>query len=134
MKQLLLSSFLLFALAGFSQNYISTEITESFKEQKQDLDSIARSLNYKGGDQIRIITTFKVNEVGEVVDIKASSVHPAFEEEAIRILKNLPKMNPAQINGKFISQKFALPIVFKVGSEREKRRRLKKEKKKSLKS
>lgn len=71
----------------FTQEPISDSITQSFKEQRRNLDSIARSLNYKAGDQIRILTTFKVNEEGKVVDVKAKSVHPAFEAEAINWIR-----------------------------------------------
>lgn len=75
-----------------------------------------------------------MNDLGKVVDIKAKSVHPAFEEEAIRILKELPEMKPAQINGEYISQNFALPIVFRVESKIEQRSKLKNEKRKNTKS
>lgn len=120
MKHLFVIIFFVFSSPFvFSQEPISDGITQSFKEQRMNLDSIALSLNYKAGDQIKILTTFKVNEEGKVVDIKAQSVHPAFEAEAIRILNELPEMDPTQINGKYISENFALPIVFKVESKRE---------------
>lgn len=45
---------------------------------------------------------------GDIVDIKAKSVHPLLEKEAIRIVNELPKMVPFERNGKRISQTFAL--------------------------
>lgn len=112
----------------FGQNHVSEKVTESFIADNRDrLDSIAKELNYKGGDQIKVLTMFTINEQGNVVDIKARSVHPLFEKEAIRILNELPKMTPAEYNGKPISQKFSLPILFEIETESAKRKRLKKE-------
>jgi len=114
---------------AFGQNNISKKVSESFhNENKQRLDSIAKKLNYKGGDQIKVFTIFSVNENGNIVDVKARSVHPLFEKEAIRIIKELPKMTPAEYDGKKISKKYSLPIVFEIETERAKKRRLKKEK------
>jgi hypothetical protein len=115
---------------AFGQNNLSEKVSESFNTDNRDrLDSIAKQLNYKGGDQIKVLTIFTINEQGNVVDIKARSVHPLFEKEAIRILNELPKMTPAEYNGKKISQKYSLPIVFEIETDSAKKKRLKKEEK-----
>lgn len=131
MKKTLLTIFIFFSIIVTAQHTVSKEVSESFNTTHRDkLDSIARALNYKGGDKIKVLTTFTINENGDVVNIKARSVHPKFEEEAIRILSMLPEMPPAKINGKPISQKYALPIVFEIETDKAKKQRLKKEKRK----
>jgi TonB family protein len=129
MKNTLIIILLTFTNFVFGQNNVSEKVSESFNIENRDrLDSIAKRLNYKGGDQIKVLTIFTVNENGDVVDIKARSVHPEFEKEAIRVLSALPKMPPAKINGKAISQKYSMPIVFEIETESAKKQRLKKEK------
>ena len=129
MKNTLIIILLTFTNFVFGQNNVSEKVSESFNIENRDrLDSIAKRLNYKGGDQIKVLTIFTVNENGDVVDIKARSVHPEFEKEAIRVLSALPKMPPAKINGKAISQKYSMPIVFEIETESYKKQRLKKEK------
>lgn len=116
---------------AFSQNNLSEKVSQSFNNDNRDrLDSIAKQLNYKAGDQIKVVTIFTINEEGNIVDIKARSVHPLFEQEAIRILNELPKITPAEYNGKLISQKYSLPIVFEMETESAKKKRLEKEERK----
>ena len=115
----------------FGQNTVAENISESFNEiNRNRIDSIAKKLNYKGGDQIKVLTMFTVNEDGDIINIKARSVHPLFEQEAIRVISELPKMTPAQFNGQTISRKYSLPIVFEIETESAKKHRLKKEKSK----
>lgn len=114
----------------FSQNNEAEKISERIKTSDQTkFDSIAKSLNYKGGDQIKVHVLFTINEDGDIVDIRARSVHPEFEKEAIRVVSELPKMVPAERNGKRISQNYALPLVFEIETDSAKKQRLKKENK-----
>ena len=48
----------------------------------------------------RIIMLFKIDKVGNIVDIKAKAPHPRLQKEAIRIIKLLPKMKPGRQRGK----------------------------------
>ncbi|WP_053978624.1 energy transducer TonB [Mangrovimonas xylaniphaga] len=131
MKKTIIILILTLTNFAFGQNNLSEKVSESFNTDNRDkLDSIAKQLNYKGGDQIKVLTMFTINEEGKVVDIKARSVHPLFEKEAIRIINELPKMTPAEYNGKLISQKYSLPIVFEIETESAKNKRLKKEERK----
>ncbi len=131
MKKTIIILILILTNFAFGQNNLSEKVSESFNTDNRDrLDSIAKQLNYKGGDQIKVLTMFTINEQGNVVDIKARSVHPLFEKEAIRILNQLPKMTPAEYNGKQISRKYSLPIVFEIETESAKKKRLKNEERK----
>lgn len=75
---------------------------------------LSNTLNLPSG-VITIATFFKINELGEIDDIRARSSRIELEEEAIRILKSLPNaIKPAMTNGKPKSVHFYIPIKFKV--------------------
>ncbi|MCF6222367.1 MAG: energy transducer TonB [Flavobacteriaceae bacterium] len=103
----------------------SSESVKIFDERKYD--SIVKSLNYKGGDKITVYTQFKINENGEIVDISARGPHKIFEEKAIGLVKDLPKMEPEKLKGKPIGTKFTLPITLVIETKKERIKRHKKE-------
>ena len=58
---------------------------------------------------------FLVKEDGSVGDARiVKSVFPDLDEEAVRVVKTLPKFNPAIINGKPVDYWFTMPITFKL--------------------
>ena len=130
MKKLLLL-FSLFAASSVFAQIDPNQLMAGLKQNEDPnrLDSIAKSLNYKGGELVAVFAKFTIDENGEVTNISAKGPHPAFEQEAIRIVKKLPKFDPAMYNGKPLARRFTLPIKFRIETEREKKKRLKKEKK-----
>ena len=76
--------------------------------------NLGEELNLKGVN--RVITQFRIDETGKVVDVKARASHPALQEEAIRVISELPQMQPGKQDGENISVMYSLPIVFQVGS------------------
>ncbi len=130
MNRLLLLVLFLFANLSYSQ--IDGELVQSIIKENQDVakfDSISKILGYKGGDKVRVSTMFIVTKTGEIDSIVARGPHAIFENEAIRIIKKVPPLNPAIVNGKPITQRFALPITFVIETEKQRKRRLKKESK-----
>ena len=81
---------------------------------------IADNLRYpkecqEGAASGRVILGFTVNEDGSLSDIKAMrSITPALDEEAIRVVKSMPKWKPAKQNGKAVKTKYTLPVVFRL--------------------
>ncbi|WP_037316675.1 M56 family metallopeptidase [Salegentibacter sp. Hel_I_6] len=75
--------------------------------------NLGKELNLKGVN--RVITQFRIDETGEVVDVRARASHPALQEEGIRVISELPKMQPGKQDGKEISVMYSLPIVFQMG-------------------
>lgn len=66
----------------------------------------------------RIIVKFTVRKDGSISDIKViRPVHPLLDEEAIRVVKEMPKWIPAQSNGKDVSSYFTLPVRFTISPE-----------------
>ncbi len=125
LKKILLVCFFLYSILGFAQNH--AEIGQVLKKnQNQDtINAIAEEAGYKPGDEIRVITVFKVDKNGEVSDVKASGPEKTFEEEAKRLIKSLPKLEGQNFINNEIGQNFALPLIFKVESKKEQRKRLK---------
>ena len=65
--------------------------------------------------QGRVIIEFCVRTDGSIGDIKVvRGVHPALDNEAIRVVKDLPHFNPAQLNGNPVEARYTLPITFKL--------------------
>ena len=63
-----------------------------------------------------IVITFKINDKGQVVNIRAKAKHPKFEEEAKRVTKLLPKMKPGKQNGRAVTVPYRLPLRIQTGN------------------
>ncbi len=86
------------ALSGFVNNNFNTNVVKG-----KDLHGVQK---------INVI--FKINKEGNVEDISAKGPHPVLEEEAIRVIRNLPKLEPGYQRGKPVIVPYALPIIFQV--------------------
>ncbi len=62
----------------------------------------------------RIYVVFKINEKGDVVDIKARGPNKRLEDEAERVVKLLPKMTPGRQRERPVAVVYSLPIMFEV--------------------
>lgn len=69
----------------------------------------------ENGIQGRVICQFVVNTDGSIVDIQVvRGVHPSLDEEAVRVIKSMPKWVPGKQRGKPVRVRFTLPINFKL--------------------
>ena len=81
---------------------------------------VGENFNTKLGNDLglvgrqRIIVQFKIDKSGSIVDVKAKAPKPELEVEALRIIKNLPKMQPGEQKGEKVAVLYSLPIVFDV--------------------
>ena len=63
--------------------------------------------------QGRVVVQFWIKKDGSIGDVKVvRSVEPTLEEEAIRIVKSLPKFIPGKFNGEPAEFLYTLPIKF----------------------
>ncbi|MFD1293209.1 energy transducer TonB [Lutibacter holmesii] len=62
----------------------------------------------------RIFVMFKIDKSGNITDVMARAPHKRLQEEAIRVVKLLPKMTPGKQRGRPVGVKYSLPIAFKV--------------------
>ncbi|MDR0872880.1 MAG: energy transducer TonB [Prevotellaceae bacterium] len=57
---------------------------------------------------------FIVRKSGQITDVQVSrSVHPLLDEEAVRVIKSMPKWIPADFRGQAVSTPYELFIYFK---------------------
>ena len=70
---------------------------------------------HKEGIQGRVIVRFVVAEDGSIEDAAVMrSLDPGCDEEALRVVKMMPKWTPGKQNGKPVSVYYTLPILFKL--------------------
>jgi protein TonB len=65
----------------------------------------------------KVYVSFIVTSAGKIekVAILRNMVNcSACDQEAIRVIKNMPRWKPAKVNGKPVSSKYHLPISFKL--------------------
>ncbi len=60
----------------------------------------------------RVYVRFKIDDQGNVVNVESRGPHPKLEEEAVRVVSKLPKMQPGKQRGKAVGTLYALPITF----------------------
>ena len=77
---------------------------------------VGEEYNLKGLQKITVMFTIDAN--GVVKDITAKTEASVLKEEAIRVMKTLPKMEePAKAKGKNVAVKYVLPIAFKLAEK-----------------
>ena len=79
---------------------------------------IANNIKFPDGEycaQGRVIVSFVVEKDGSLSNVKIlRSVDTLLDQEAIRIVKSMPKWKPARKNGKVVRCKYAVPVVFRM--------------------
>lgn len=93
------------ALKECMSSQISSIVSKNFNAD------LANSLNLPAG-KIKIIIMFKIDTDGNVVDIQSRAPHSELEQEAIRVIKLLPKMDkPGYLRDDPVVVPYALPIA-----------------------
>ncbi|MCD2257856.1 M56 family metallopeptidase [Psychroserpens luteolus] len=104
---------------------------DSFKSQEERkqclVDNISKHVNKKFNTDLakklglsgrqRINVMFKIDKKGVVTGVKARAPHPALEEEAIRVINELPQFIPGKHKGKPVVVPYSLPILFQVHAD-----------------
>lgn len=62
----------------------------------------------------RVYVRFTIGKDGVIKDVQARAPHPDLQEEAVRVVKSLPKMQPGKQDGKPVNVLYSLPIVFQI--------------------
>lgn len=88
--------------------------TSLSKFVQENFDTVfANTLGLSAGKK-RIYVQFKIDKDGSIIDVKARASHPDLKEEAIRIVKKLPKIKSGEHGGKKVKVGYTLPITFNV--------------------
>ena len=84
------------------------------------VEYIAKNLNYpqeaiEKGIEGRVFVGFIIDVDGSVTDVKLlRGIGGGCDEEAIRVIKSLPKWRPAKQNGVFSRVSYQIPVNFKL--------------------
>ncbi len=74
--------------------------------------SMAQDNNIQG----RVIVEFVVNKDGTIVDpVVKRSVDPSLDNEAMRVIKAMPKWKPGKQRGKPVRVRYTVPVLFRLG-------------------
>ena len=87
------------------QNKIYQHISKNFRYPE---------IAQKQGIQGRVIIQFVVGKDGNVSGIRTRGPDPILEKEAVRIISLLPKIKPAEIEGRKVRIPFSTSITFKL--------------------
>lgn len=88
--------------------------------EKAFLNFLARNVKYptlalEAGKQGRVACLATIGEDGTIKEVEITkSVDPALDAEVIRVMKKMPKWEPAQLAGKTVEYKIPLGFLFKV--------------------
>lgn len=89
--------------------------TQMSKFVSKNFDSeLASDIGLSPGSIQRIFVMFKIDKNGNITNIQARAPHKKLKEEAIRVIKLLPKMTPGKQRGRAVGVRYGLPIVFRV--------------------
>lgn len=81
---------------------------------------INKNINYpkdalNNGIQGRVIVGFVVNTEGEITDVKIQrSLTTTLDNEAMRVIKLMPKWKPGMQKGKPVNVHYSLPVTFRI--------------------
>ena len=81
---------------------------------------ISNNLQYpekaqKNGIQGRVVVKFIVEKDGSISNVEVNrSVDPDLDNEAMRVIKNMPKWNPAKQNGTEVRAYYYVPVAFRL--------------------
>ena len=69
----------------------------------------------ENGIQGRVVCTFVVERDGSITYVKvARSIDPSLDNEAVRVLSQMPKWKPGRQNGKRVRVRYTAPVMFKL--------------------
>lgn len=94
------------------QEKITMHVSSNFNSK------LANGLGLESGLK-RIFVMFKIDKEGNITDAKSRAPHKLLEQEALRVINLLPKMDPGKYLGENVGVKYSLPIAFKVEGETE---------------
>ena len=99
----------------------NVEITPEFPGGVQGLLNYMRAtIKYpdqarKDTIQGRVLVTFVINKDGSIVEPEVvKSAHPLLDDEALRMVKEMPAWKPGEQNGKPVRVKYTIPVNFRL--------------------
>lgn len=97
------------------------EVIESMPEfpggSEKMLEYLKENTHYPDEPELcaqgRVVVSFIVEKDGSVSDVKTvKSIHPSLDEEAVRVVKSMPKWKPGNFNGEPTRVRYTIPFTF----------------------
>jgi len=99
---------------------------ESLSTNKEKIDCMSSKINsfirkkfrtdnlsgLDSGKKHSIYVQFKIDDKGDVVDVKAQANHPSLKKEATRVISKLPKMKSGKQGDTNVNVIYGIPITF----------------------
>ncbi len=109
-------------ISPLSQDYMTEPTMPKYPGGTEKMfEFIADNLRWSDDDaciQGRVVVSFIVEKDGSLTDVKViKSVDPAFDKEAVRVVKSMPKWEPGMYRGKPARVKYCIPISFRLAVE-----------------
>jgi protein TonB len=88
--------------------------------QDEFLTYVASHIQYpeiakRAGVEGKIFVSFVVGKDGKVSDVEVvKGIGAGCDEEAVRVIRGMPKWNPGKQNGRPVHVKVSVPIIFKL--------------------
>jgi TonB family protein len=106
-------------ISPLSQDYMTEPTMPKYPGGTEKMfEFIADNLRWPDDDaciQGRVVVSFIVEKDGSLTDVKViKSVNPAFDKEAVRVVKSMPKWEPGMYRGKPARVKYCIPISFRL--------------------
>ena len=104
------------------------EVIESMPEfpggSEKMLEYLKENTHYPDEPELcakgRVVVSFIVEKDGSVSDVKTvKSIHPSLDEEAVRVVKSMPKWKPGNFNGEPTRVKYTVAITFRLPESNE---------------
>ena len=72
----------------------------------------------ESGTQGRVIVSFIIEKDGSISNAKvAKPTYSSLDEEALRVVSNMPKWTPGKQNGQAVRVKYSVPVSFRLGNK-----------------
>ena len=110
-------------ISPLSQDYMTEPTMPKYPGGIEKMfEFIADNLRWPGDDdsciQGRVVVSFIVEKDGSLTDVKViKSLDPAFDKEAVRVVKSMPKWEPGMWRGKPARIHYCIPIRFRLADE-----------------
>lgn len=107
--------------------YREVEVQPQFPGGTEALiEFLSKNIKYpeeakKSGIQGKVFVNFIVRSTGEVTDVKIQrGIGGGCDEEALRVVKLMPKWTPGMVKGKIVAVGFVVPIQFRLDADKKK--------------
>lgn len=109
------------SINGLDTVYTMVEVMPEFPDGvKALIKYLSENMKYPADAEVsrtqgRVIAQFIVNKDGSICDVKiVRGVYESLDNEALRLIKDMPKWKPGMEKGEVVRVKYTVPVVFRL--------------------